>query len=198
MSFYASCQGAPSTRGHAGRFLRSWLADPLRVGAVAPSGRALSRLITGEIGAETGPVLELGPGTGVFTQALIDRGVRQADLTLVEYGVEFAEILRRRFPAARTVCMDAAQLSRRRLFVGQPVGAVVSGMPMLSMPIPKVMRILAGVAACLRPAGALYQFTYGPRCPIPDIVLDRFGLRATRLGRTLRNLPPAAVYRIAR
>jgi phosphatidylethanolamine/phosphatidyl-N-methylethanolamine N-methyltransferase len=209
MAFLGHCRtgssapnGTPLTPPRApsdlNRFLRSWASEPLRVGAVAPSGQALARLITSEISAETGPVLELGPGTGVFTQALLGRGVRARDLTLVEYGPEFAEMLRLRFPDVRVVCMDAAQVGRAGLFAGREVDAVVSGMPVLSMPAPKVMRILAGIVGCLREDGAIYQFTYGPRCPIPEAVLERFSLRATRIGRALRNVPPAAVYRISR
>ena len=59
------------------RFFRSWVADPLRVGAVAPSGDSLSRLITQEIRPSDGPVLELGAGTGTFTRALLARGIRE-------------------------------------------------------------------------------------------------------------------------
>ncbi|MDX3929859.1 MAG: rRNA adenine N-6-methyltransferase family protein [Shinella sp.] len=196
-------EGAPSTTGisqHSdlARFLRSWLSAPLRVAAVAPSGKALAHLMTREITSESGPVLELGPGTGVFTRALLERGVRQEDLTLIEYGSDFAIMLRERFTHARVLCMDAADLRRRRLFSGSPVGAVVSGLPLLSMPTRKVMYILSGILDCLRADGAIYQFTYGPRCPIPDLILDSLRLKATRVGWTILNVPPAAVYRITR
>lgn len=187
-----------SHRSDFGRFFRSWLANPLQVAAVAPSGKALAELMTREISPETGLVLELGPGTGAFTRALLGRGVREEDLTLIEYGEEFAGMLEDRFPQARVMRMDAADLTRQRLFKGQSVGAVVSGLPLLSMPKRKVMYILAGAFECLRPGGAFYQFTYGPRCPISDLVLDRYRLKATRIGRTIRNVPPAAVYRITR
>lgn len=180
------------------RFLRSWLADPLRVAAIAPSGSALARVMTQEIAPGDGPILELGPGTGAFTRALLGRGVSESDLTLVEYGVEFATVLEARFPLARVLRMDAAQVGRQALFDGAPVAAVVSGLPVLSMPIRKVAYILAGAFRYLRPGGAFYQFTYTPRCPIPRRLLDRLGLRATHIGRTIRNLPPAAVYRITR
>ncbi|WP_185983672.1 class I SAM-dependent methyltransferase [Aureimonas mangrovi] len=179
-------------------FLRSWASAPLRVGAVAPSGRGLAGLITREIEPTCAPVLELGPGTGVFTRALLAAGVREDDLTLVEYDEAFAGILAARYPKARLVRMDAADLSRMQLFHGRPVGAVVSGLPLLSMPLPKVMRIVSGLSGCLRADGAIYQFTYGLRCPVPDLVLDRFGLRAMRIGRVWWNMPPAAVYRIER
>lgn len=75
---------------------------------------------------------------------------------------------------------------------------MISGLPVLSMPPRKVIAILRGAFGYLRQGGAFYQFTYTSRCPIPKPILDRLGLRATRVGSTLRNIPPAAVYRIAR
>lgn len=180
------------------RFLRSWIADPLRVAAIAPSSQALARLITKEIHPSHGPVLELGPGTGVFTRALLARGVREEDLTLVECGADFAGPLQARFPSARVVQIDASRLARHALYGDARVGAVVSGLPLLSMPPRKVMAILAGAFEQLRPAGCFYQFTYLPRCPVPRAVLARLGLKATRIGGTLLNVPPAVVYRIER
>jgi len=158
----------------------------------------LARVITQDISVKDGPVLELGPGTGVFTRALLARGIAQSDLTLIEYGPDFAQTLQLRFPEARVLRMDAAQLRRADLFTGAPVGAVISGLPLLSMSPRKVIAILSGSFHYLRPGGAFYQFTYGPRCPVPRPILDRLGLKATHVGRALRNLPPAAVYRITR
>jgi phospholipid N-methyltransferase len=180
------------------RFLRSWIADPLGVAAVAPSGDALSSLMTKEIHPSDGLVLELGGGTGAFTRALLARGIREGDLTIVEFGSDFARILQQRFPEARVLRMNAAQLANEDLFPGATVGAVVSGLPLLSMSPRKVMSILSGAFTYVRPGGRFYQFTYGPRCPIPRSILDRLGLKATRIGGTIRNLPPAAVYRITR
>lgn len=180
------------------RFLRSWASDPLRVAAVAPSGDTLSRLMTQEIAPGDGPVLELGAGTGVFTRALLERGVPEAHLTLVEYGSDFARMLQARFPKARVLWMDAAQIGNHDLYPGAAANAVVSGLPLLSIPPRKVIAILVGAFGFLRPGGSLYQFTYGPRCPVPRPILDRLGLKARRIGGTVRNLPPAAVYRITR
>jgi phosphatidylethanolamine/phosphatidyl-N-methylethanolamine N-methyltransferase len=179
-------------------FFRSWISDPLRVAAVAPSGDPLARLITRDIGPSDAPVLELGAGTGVFTRALLERGLRESDLTLVEYGSEFATMLQQRFPRARVVWMDATKLARHNLFPDANVGAVISGLPLLSMSPRKVISVLSGALGQLRPGGSFYQFTYGPRCPVPRPVLDRLGLKAVRIGSTVRNLPPAAVYRITR
>ncbi|KQY33832.1 rRNA adenine N-6-methyltransferase family protein [Rhizobium sp. Root483D2] len=179
-------------------FFRAWLSAPLQVASITPSGRALSALMTTEISQETGTVIELGPGTGVFTTALLGRGVAEENLVLVEYGSDFAVQLEVRFPKARTIQMDAAHLITLALQPHTPVGAVVSGLPLLSMPARKVIAILDGAFSHLRQNGAFYQFTYGPRCPIPRPLLDRLGLKATYVGRTLANVPPAAVYRVSR
>jgi phospholipid N-methyltransferase len=180
------------------RFLRSWVADPLRVAAVAPSSEALSRLMTREIAAADGPVLELGPGTGAFTRALLARGVPESNLTLVEAGAEFARVLRRRYPQARVLTMDASHLALHKLYPDASVAAVVSGLPLLAMSPRTVMRIVAGAFTYIRPGGSYYQFTYGLRCPVHRPILDHLGLEARYVGGTVRNLPPAAVYRITR
>ncbi|WP_216073477.1 hypothetical protein, partial [Acinetobacter baumannii] len=62
-----------TTCSDAFQFFRLWIANPSRVAAVAPSGEALARLMTEEISAETGPVIELGPGTGASPRALLSR-----------------------------------------------------------------------------------------------------------------------------
>ncbi len=180
-------------------FLRTWLRNPLRVGAVAPSGPALARLITADLDSRA-PVIELGPGTGVFTRALLSRGVPAHRLALVEADPKFAGKLARRFPHSRVLSMDAAQLGDTApLFGNEQAGAVVSGLPLLSMPADKVAAIVEGAfEGHLREDGAFYQFTYGPRCPLPPSLLRRLGLEAVRIGHALLNLPPASVYRIQR
>ncbi|MDR6633564.1 phospholipid N-methyltransferase [Phyllobacterium sp. 1468] len=178
-------------------FIRALITNPSRVSAIAPSSAALARLITSEIGAASGPVLELGPGTGVFTDALLARGVSPGNLTLIEYGAEFARLLQTRFPGMRILQMDASQIGGQDLFKAEPAGAVVSGLPFLSMP-DKVAAILDGAFSNLRNDGAFYQFTYGFRCPVPAAVLNGLDLEAVCIGRAFCNLPPAAVYRITR
>jgi len=179
-------------------FLQAWASDPGSVGAVAPSGNELAALMAKEISAASGPVIELGPGTGVFTRALLARGVREEDVTLVESRPDFVEMLELRFPEARVLRMDAGHLHRHNLFEDAPVGAVVSGLPLLNMSPKTIFSVLVGAFAHMRPEGAFYQFTYGPLCPVPRPFLKRLGLKATCVGRTLFNLPPAAVYRISR
>ncbi|WP_441920958.1 class I SAM-dependent methyltransferase, partial [Phyllobacterium sp. TAF24] len=147
-------------------FLRSWVRNPLRTAAILPSGNRISALMTGEIDPEMGPVLELGPGTGPFTRSLLQRGVPESMLTLVEYSSEFTRLLRGRFPSARILRMDAARIGEFNLFEPGSVGAVVSGLGVLTMPPRQVKGILNGAFKYLRPGGAFYQITYGPRCPV--------------------------------
>lgn len=181
-------------------FLRAWLRGPSKIGAVAPSGAALARLITRDMGPGSGPVIELGPGTGVFTQALLDRGVPAHRLALVESDKTFASALAQRFPDTRVLNMDADYLGiTEPLFGIERAGAVISGLPLLSMPREKVLTIVDGLfSRQLRKDGTFHQFTYGPRCPLPPHELRDLGLEAVRVGSALLNLPPASVYRFRR
>ncbi|QPC89242.1 class I SAM-dependent methyltransferase [Mesorhizobium sp. INR15] len=179
-------------------FLMAWTVAPFKIGSVTPSGSTLAAMMTRDIGPDTGPVLELGPGTGPFTRALVERGVREQDLTLIESDPDFVALLKRRFPAARIFEMDAVGLRHLPLYEGPMLGAAVSGLPFRLISPRQTLSILEGVFANLRPGGALYQFTLGGRCPFDQALLDRLDLEATRVGRTFRNFPPATVYRIAR
>jgi len=106
--------------------------------------------------------------------------------------------LGRRYPDARVLCADAAALGSIDVFPGESAGAVVSGLPLLLMSLNKVSAILASEFTRLRPGGAFYQYTYGWGSPVPRPILESLGLSATLIGGTLVNIPPAAVYRIAR
>ena len=163
-----------------------------------PSSPELARLVVSEVSPDCGPILELGPGTGAITQALLARGVRERDLTLLELSQGFASLLERRYPQARVVCADAARMRRLKLFGDGGAGAAVSGLPLLAMSPRQVFAVLAGAFEHLRVEGAFYQFTYGPRCPVPRPILDRLGLTYVRIGGVRWNLPPASVYRIER
>lgn len=176
-------------------FLRSWLTKPLEVAAIAPSSTRLAEAMTCEIDRYTGDVLELGPGTGIFTRALLRNGVRQDQLVLVERNPTFVALLRGRFPQATLIEGDAQHL---RLPPARKLGAAISGLPLLSMPRPAVRGILEAVFQHLGDHGSLFQFTYGPRCPVPVALLDALGLEASFLRFVPLNLPPASVYRLSR
>lgn len=178
-------------------FWRNFINDPRRVSAVMPSGRALASMMTREISRRHAPVIELGPGTGVFTQSLIDRGIPEDQLVLVEYGAVFAEQLLHRFPRAEVLNCDARKLNTMAL-KHEKAGAVISGLPLLSMPPQSVLQIIHSAFGHLREDGVMYQYTYGMRSPIPSTVLDRLNLQVKRVGIAKANLPPASVYRFSR
>lgn len=166
--------------------------------AVAPSGHALASLITAGIDGQTGPVLELGPGTGVFTRHLIARGVREENLVLVERSASFAHVLARRYPRARVVQTDATLLADTPVLPEARFGAVVCGLGLIGMPESDVRAIVSGAVGHLRPEGSFSLFTYASRCSVPPHVVADLGLHATKVGQTWRNLPPASVYRLRR
>src|SRR5258706_5750405 len=119
------------------RFLRSWIEKPLHVGAVMPSGRLLARTMAQYVDIDSsGPVVELGPGTGAITSALIERGVDQKRLVLVEYNPSFCGLLRERYPLPKGVRGNAYTL-RDSLgnVLHAPAPAVVSHLSLVSKPM---------------------------------------------------------------
>jgi phosphatidylethanolamine/phosphatidyl-N-methylethanolamine N-methyltransferase len=173
-------------------FTREMLRHPVQVMALAPSSAALAQAMTDGIGPLTGPVLELGPGTGRFTRLLLARGVRADQLTLVELNPVFAEELRNRFPGVRVECAAAQDVPRLGL---SGVGATVSGLPLLSMSHNDQRAILSGVFAAMRPGAPFVQFTYGPQPPVAASVAAGMGLIGRKGPLVLGNLPPARVHR---
>ena len=195
----SSCQATrPRTMSLIGLFGREWLRAPLRVGAVAPSSAGLAAAMTRALTNASGPVVELGPGTGVFTASLLLRGIPSAQITAIEAGEGFVVALQRRFPEVAVIHGDAVRV--RHVVPCGPGGAgvVICGLPLLSMPPAKVLRIVAGCMTILRLDGELRLFTYGFRCPIPASILSRLGLVAQRKAFVPLNMPPASVYAIQR
>ena len=179
-------------------FLLQYFRNPKEVGAIMPSSPAAAEMMTREIDPSQAPVLELGPGTGSFTRAILARGVRPQDLTMVETNQEFCSLLAKEFPGTHVHCMNAADIAKRDIFGGRKVGAVVSGVPFLLLKPEEATSILRAVFEVLRPDAALYQVTYGFSVPFPRTAMRALGLVATHAGRTFRNAPPASVYRLTR
>lgn len=175
------------------RFIRTWLEKPLSTGAVAPSGRVLARTMASYVEPERpGPVVELGPGTGPVTEALVEHGVDPARLVLVEHDPAFCQLLRVRFPTATVLQSDAYGLKRALAdMLRQPAAAVVSGLPMFTKPVRHRLRLLHDALALMRPGAPFVQFTYAVVPPIPR-VFD--GVQAEASERIWMNLPPARVW----
>ncbi|HKA73742.1 MAG TPA: phospholipid methyltransferase [Xanthobacteraceae bacterium] len=175
------------------RFIRSWLERPLSTGAVTPSGRVLARTMARYVDPDiAGPVVELGPGTGPVTEALIAEGIAVERLVLVEFNPGFCQLLRKRFPAATVLQGDAYGM--RRLLAGmlqQPAAAIVSGLPLVTKPMRQRLRLLRDALELLRPGAPFVQFTYAVVPPIPNRLT---GVRAEASERIWKNMPPARVW----
>ena len=175
------------------RFFARTLTSFKSVGAVAPSSAALGRAMAGEVDpARDGLVLELGPGTGVATAALIARGFAPERIVAVEYDPRFAALIAARFPAVTLIRGDAfaleATLGGRfpRPFVG-----AVSGVPLLNFTMAERQSFVSGVLAKLEPGAPLVQFSYSLGKPS---VAPPPGVAVTRGALVPFNLPPARVW----
>ena len=175
------------------RFLRTWIEKPLHVGAVMPSGRLLARTMAHYVDADSsGPVVELGPGTGAITSALIERGVDPKRLVLVEYNPGFCALLRDRYPHAKVVQGDAYALrDSLRNVLGAPASAVVSGLPLVTKPMQTRLKLIRDAFQALAPGAPCVQFTYSVAPPIPKSLP---GVSTEASERIWMNLPPARVW----
>jgi phosphatidylethanolamine/phosphatidyl-N-methylethanolamine N-methyltransferase len=175
------------------RFIRTWFENPLSTGAVMPSSKALARTMASYVDPQsTGPVIELGPGTGPVTEALVQRGVDPKRLILVEFDPDFCRLLRTRYPAATVVQGDAYRL--KRLLgdtVRDPAAAMVSGLPLVTKPLRTRLRLISDALGLLAPGAPFIQFTYAMVPPIPK---GLSGITAKASDLIWLNLPPARVW----
>jgi phosphatidylethanolamine/phosphatidyl-N-methylethanolamine N-methyltransferase len=175
------------------RFIRSWFDKPLTMGAVTPSGKVLARTMARYVDPSVpGPVIELGPGTGPVTEALVEQGVAPSRLVLVEYNPDFCRLLRARYPEA-TVIRGNAYALRRMLgsMLEQPAAAIVSGLPLVTKPLKTRVRLIREAFRLMQPGAPFVQFTYAVMSPIPKALS---GVSAEASERIWMNVPPARVW----
>lgn len=175
-------------------FLREWLANPQGTGSLAPSspqlGAAMARWLPRN---PESFVLELGPGTGAVTEALLKHGLREDRLIAIEFNPNLAKLLRKRFRRAHIITGDAWELDRLLAELPTPVesvGAVISSLPLLNFPKEQADALARKIRAVLEPRGRWVQYSY-------QIVKDRarggedFRLLASKI--VWLNFPPARV-----
>jgi phosphatidylethanolamine/phosphatidyl-N-methylethanolamine N-methyltransferase len=173
------------------RFLRALIARPKQIGALMPSSPALAEAIARQIDPHAGPVLEIGPGTGVVSEAILARGVVPERLTLVEYDEDLARHLAERFPRAHVIHGDAFDLDRSLgPRYSSPFGAIVSGIPLLNHSMARRQAFMAGLARRMGPGAPVVQFSYGPQAPVKPPA----GFSVVRAATVLANIPPAKVW----
>jgi phosphatidylethanolamine/phosphatidyl-N-methylethanolamine N-methyltransferase len=175
------------------RFLSSWLKNPKNIGAVAPSGPALSRTMAAIVDpAVNGAIVELGPGTGPVTAALLERGIDPKRLVLVEYDKDFCAVLRGKFPDVKVVQGDAFALDQTlQGHVSFPLAAIVSSLPLLNFAPEQRQRLIESAMRLMRPQSPFIQFTYGANSPLP-VRSEHYETSASK--RVWWNLPPARVW----
>ena len=175
------------------RFIRSWIEKPLSIGAVTPSGKVLARTMAGFVDPSVpGPVIELGPGTGPVTEALVEQGVDPSRLVLVEYNPEFCRLLRARYPDATVIRGDAYALHRTfGSMLKEPAAAIVSGLPLVTKPLKTRVRLIREAFRLMQPNAPFVQFTYAVMPPIPKKLA---GVSSEASERIWMNVPPARVW----
>lgn len=174
------------------RFLKNWIGRPLTTGAVSPSGKALTRLMASFVDPlDPRPVVELGPGTGVVTQALLERGVAPERLYSIEYNSDFCALLRHRFPGVNIVQGDAydfnATLKDR---VEGEISAVVSSLPLFTRPTDQRRALILEALSRMPVGRPLIQFSYALVPPVPA----EPGLTVDHTPWVILNIPPARVW----
>lgn len=174
-------------------FFRGFVERPMAVGSVLPTSGITARRMASVVDRRsTLPVLELGPGTGVVTRAILDHGVAPERLVCVEYSADFVAHLRRRFPAVRVVEGDAFDLDAAIPdLAGKKFDSAVSALPLLHFPVERRVAYLDALLDRLPPGRPVVQITYGPFSSVPpglgNYTVEHFDF-------VVRNFPPAQLW----
>lgn len=173
------------------QFLREFLARPFRVASPIPSGRVLARKIAQQIAPQPGGlVVELGPGTGAVTRAILASGIADSDLIAIESERRFVALLRAQIPAVRTIEGDAFRFLELLGAESRSLRSIVSGLPVLGQPLERRKKLLGDAMAALRPGNPFIQFSYSASPPLPASNDIQVGRAAT----VWRNLPPMQIW----
>ena len=180
------------------KFLQAWIRKPRQTASIVPSSHYLGRLMAAQIDPLGGRVMEFGGGTGALTREIIATGLPVADLEVVEINETLAHNLRAGFPGVSILQAPAQSVLAQSAGGAGGYQCVISGLPLLAMSKMLQKAILEEAFRLLRPGGAVIQFTYSPRPPVPERLTSLLGLRAERIGTIVRNVPPATVFRYRR
>ncbi|MBW9114045.1 methyltransferase domain-containing protein [Rhizobium cauense] len=174
-------------------FLKGWKRDRTSVGAIAPTSAVTARKMASVVDPSSGrPVLELGPGTGVITKAILARGVAPHNVTSIEYSPEFCRHLRGLFPSVDVRCGDAFALD---LTLGDKRGTkfdcVISAIPLLHLPTARRLTLALDLLERVPVGRPVVQITYGPLSPVVALPA---GYEVRHLAFMIRNIPPAQLW----
>jgi phosphatidylethanolamine/phosphatidyl-N-methylethanolamine N-methyltransferase len=175
------------------KFFKGWIDKPRAVGAIIPTSSVTARRMASVIDTRSGlPVLEVGPGTGVITKAILGRGVKPADLYAVEYSSQFVSHLRRNYSGVNVIEGDGFNLDKTLGDKRDVIfDCVVSGVPLLNFPVERRVAYLDSLLKRIPNGRPVVQLTYGPKSPIPpghgDYTVEHFHF-------ILRNIPPTQLW----
>lgn len=175
------------------RFIREWIREPGAVGAIAPTGKAAARAMASHAPLDSDlPVLELGPGTGAITAAILERGIPAERLVSVEYSKEFYGYLKTRFPGVNFINGDALDLATTLADTPwRRFSAVICAVPLLNLPKPTRTRIIADCLSLVESGAPFVQISYGPRPPAP-VAKGQYVVDSSDW--VMKNVPPARVF----
>jgi phosphatidylethanolamine/phosphatidyl-N-methylethanolamine N-methyltransferase len=192
---------APETNvsARAWRFVQAFIREPLKVGAIWPSSERLSQAIADACEfAPQDTVVELGPGTGNFTELLLRRLSPAGRLVALELSETNVKVLKQRFPRSE-IHFDSAEHLARFIPAGT-AQCVVSGLAWGNMMPALQDRIMNAIVTALAPGGEFVGFAYSHARYYPTTVRfrrlmqERFATFETT-PTIWRNVPPAYVYR---
>ena len=174
------------------RFFKGWIDKPRAVGSIIPTSSVTARKMASVVNPDSGlPVLELGPGTGVITRAILARGVKPENLWSVEYSADFVEHLKEIFPAVNIVQGDAFNLDAALPEKGMVFDSVISGVPLLNFPVEQRVRYIENILDRIPAGRPIVQLTYGPLSPVPP---RRGNYSVEHFDFIVRNLPPTQLW----
>lgn len=175
-------------------FFKEFITSPRHVGAVCPSGRALTTALARMAPArDNGLVIDLGAGSGMVTERLLQVGIAPERILAIELSPRLATMCRQRCPAATTLIGDARDLAAilTQHAPNERVACVLSSLPFRVMPAPLVRDILGAVkSVLLERGGFLVQYTYAWWQHYP---LRQYDFRPVSVQHVLLNCPPARV-----
>ncbi|MBY5334044.1 methyltransferase domain-containing protein [Rhizobium leguminosarum] len=175
------------------RFFRGMMQGPKTVGSIVPTSSITAKRMASVVDIHSGlPVLELGPGTGAITKAILGRGVRPENLVAIEYSTDFHKHLQRTYPGVHFINGDAFDLQTTLgNFSGLTFDSVVSGIPLLNFPMTKRISLLESLLDRLPTGRPMVQISYGAISPIAANP-DRYHIQ--HFDFVMRNIPPAQLW----
>ncbi|MBO9096952.1 MULTISPECIES: phospholipid N-methyltransferase PmtA [unclassified Rhizobium] len=175
------------------RFFKGMMQGPRTVGSIAPTSTITARKMASVINPHSGlPVLELGPGTGAITKAILARGVEPEKLIAIEYSTDFFNHLVKRYAGVHFINGDAFDLDKTLgVLNGQTFDCVVSGIPLLNFPMQARVALLESLLDRMPPGRPVVQISYGAVSPIIARP-DRYHIK--HFDFIVRNIPPAQLW----